>query len=154
MLIYIGGDHRGFSTKTALKEYIKNIGYEVEDLGNTSYDEADDYPDFAAAVAKKISMDPGGSRGILICGSGAGVDMVANKFPGVRSALAISASQIEEARKKDDVNILSISANSTTDDVAQNIAKVFLSTDFNGEERCVRRIEKIKAIEASVCESV
>ena len=154
MIIYIGADHRGFSMKNALREYVKDMGYEVEDVGNTSYDETDDYPDFAEEVGKRVSMDPEGSRGILICGSGAGVDITVNKFSGIRSALAISKEQIEHARKNDDVNVLSIAADSMKDLAATEIARVFLKTKFSEDERCVRRINKIKAVESLVRESI
>src|SRR3989338_2425374 len=98
MVIYFGADHRGFNLKTALREYVKNQGYETVDAGNSVYDEKDDYPVFAAAVAEKISMDPERNRGIVVCGSGVGVDVVANKFDGVRSALAISPDEVYDAR--------------------------------------------------------
>ncbi len=79
MLIFIGADHRGFQLKESLKKYLEDSGYEVIDVGNDHYDENDDYPDFAAKAAKAVREDPANRRGILICGSGVGVDVVANK---------------------------------------------------------------------------
>lgn len=154
MLIYFGADHRGFSLKNELKEFVTGLGYEIEDLGNKAYEESDDYPDFAAAVAKKVSMNPEGSRGILICGSGVGVDVVANKFPRVRSALALSSEQIEHARTNDDINILSIAADVLSAGDAKKAIEKFLRTPFSDAERCRRRLDKISAIEAAIHEEV
>ena len=84
MIIYLGADHKGFKLKEYLKNSLKEKGYEIVDLGNDSYDENDDYPDFASAVAQRVSVDYEQSRGILSCGSGVGVDVVANKFKNVR----------------------------------------------------------------------
>ena len=147
MIIYIGADHRGFYLKETLKHALKNDGYEVIDLGNTESDQNDDYPDCAAAVAEKVAGTGGEVRGILICGSGIGVDVVANKFDGVRSALAISAEQIRAGRHDDDVNVLSIAAGFTKEDDALEIARVFLGTPFEHDERYARRLEKIAKIE-------
>ena len=86
-MIYIGADHRGYKLKEALKDYLKELNLEYEDLGALQIIFDDDYPDYAILVAKKVSENPRENRGILICGSGVGVDIVANKFKGVRSAL-------------------------------------------------------------------
>ncbi len=148
MIIYIGADHRGFDLKEALKRALKADGYEVADMGNAEIDQDDDYPDCAAAVAGKVADAAGEARGILICGSGIGVDIVANKFNGVRSALAVSAEQIRAGRHDDDVNVLAIAAGFTKEDDALAIARVFLGTPFEKNERYVRRLEKIAKIEA------
>jgi ribose 5-phosphate isomerase B len=147
MVIYFGADHRGFPLKEALKVALKSQGYEIVDLGAPSQVEGDDYPDYAVPVAQKISLDPVNSRGILICGSGAGMDIVANKFPRVRSVLAASPDQAYDARHDDDANILTLAANFINEFDAQKIARVFLDTPFTGEERYTRRIEKILQIE-------
>src|SRR3989304_7052651 len=110
MLIFIGSDHRGFRLKEILKQFLAREGYEVVDKGNAVYDEKDDYPDFAKEVAGGVNADPGLRRGILICGSGVGVDVVANRFPRVRSGLAISSDQVFAARHDDDINVLSLAA--------------------------------------------
>lgn len=153
MLIYFGADHRGFALKNSLKDFVSSLGYQLEDLGNTSYDESDDYPDFASLVAKKIALD-GESRGILMCGSGVGMSVVANKFPRVRAALAVSVDQIAHARKNDDVNILVLDADYLNEKDASEIVKAFLNTKFGEEERCVRRLKKVEEIESSVCSSL
>ena len=119
----------------------------MADLGAETKNENDDYPDFAKLVAKKVSLDYENSRGILICGSGAGVDIVANKFVNVRSALAISSDQIYDARHDDNVNVLSIAADFTKKEDAEKIVRTFIATPFAKEERFVRRLDKISQIE-------
>ncbi|MFA6354406.1 MAG: RpiB/LacA/LacB family sugar-phosphate isomerase [Candidatus Paceibacterota bacterium] len=147
MVIYLGADHRGFELKESLKQFLMDGGYEVIDLGNDHYDEADDYPDFASLVGEKVSADSEQGRGILICGSGAGVTFSVNKFPRVRAALAISSDQIYDARKHDDINVLTLAANFVDGEEAGKIVKVFLETGFTGEERHRRRINKVIDLE-------
>ncbi len=143
MLIFIGADHRGFRLKEIIKSFLKDEGYEVIDKGNAQYVESDDYPDFAESVAKEIDADPEERRGVLICGSGVGVDIVANKFPRVRSALVTSADQAYAARHDDDANVLSLAADFLEEDEARQIVKIFFATPFGNEERYVRRLKKI-----------
>lgn len=147
MVIYLGTDHRGFELKESVKAELLSQGYQVVDLGDTRKDEEDDYVDFAAAVAKKISLDPVLSRGILFCGSGAGVDIVANKFRKVRSVLGILPDQVYDARHDDDANVLSIAANFTGEEQAKEMVRIFIQTSFGGDERYRRRLEKIAQIE-------
>ena len=147
MIIYIGADHRGFEHKEAIKKYLAGIGYTVVDFSGENYDETDDYPDFASKVAEKVSKDPNNSRGILICGSGAGVDIVANKFSRIRSSLVSSTGQAIDVRKDDDANILSLSANYTSLDDSKKIISLWIKTKFSGEERHKRRIRKIEELE-------
>ena len=110
--------------------------------------EGDDYPDYAAAVARKVSeAGPGEARGILICRSGAGVDIVANKFRGVRSFLAISTDHVYQVRHDDDANVLSIAADFTDEATVPKLVQVFLSTPFAKEEKYTRRLNKISDIE-------
>lgn len=147
MVIYFGADHRGFNLKEILKNFLKEQGYEVLDLGNDHYDETDDYPDFAAKVANKVSWDPESSRGVVICGSGAGVDVTANKFPRVRATLGLIPDQVYDARHDDDVNVLSIAARFTSEEEAKKMVRVFVETPFGDEEKYRRRLEKISAVE-------
>lgn len=147
MLIYIGADHRGFKLKETLKDFLKNQGYEILDVGNEKYDENDDYPDFAKLVAQAISEGPWNRRGILICGSGVGVDIVANKFKGVRSALISNPDQAYLSRHNDDANVLSLSAEFSDEETSKQILKTWLATPFSGEESHKRRLEKIEKIE-------
>lgn len=143
MIIYIGADHRGFKLKESLKSYLELNGYKFFDLGNDHYDENDDYPDFAKLVAGKVSADPLESRGVLICGSGVGMDITANRFKNVRSVLAFSPEQAMISRKDDDTNILSLSANFLEDDEVRKILSIWLKTLFLDDEKHKRRINKI-----------
>ncbi|MDP3763467.1 MAG: RpiB/LacA/LacB family sugar-phosphate isomerase [bacterium] len=147
MIIYIASDHRGFKLKETLKIYLVNSGYTVHDLGNDHYDENDDYPDFAIKVSEKISEDSINNRGILLCGSGIGVDIVANKFHNVRSSLVFSPDQAYMARNDDDANILSLAATILDEEKAKKIVSVWLQTPFSAAERHKRRLEKIKNLE-------
>lgn len=148
MLIYIGADHRGYALKERLKQHIKDSGYEVVDLGNSRLDPSDDYPDFAKLVAKNVQADPEARRGVLICGSGVGVDIVANKFDRIRSALVSSADQASASREDDDTNILCLAADFVDEIDAKKIVTAWLLAQFRGEERHKRRISQINQIEA------
>ena len=147
MLIYIGADHRGFELKESLKKFLKDQGYEAVDLGNDHYDESDDYSDFAAKVGQAVSDDPESRRGILICRSGAGVDIVANKFKRVRSVLAQNPDQAYLTRNDDDTNVLSLASEFTSEEAAQKIILTWLKTPFSGEEKNQRRLQKIGNLE-------
>ncbi len=147
MLIYIGADHRGFNFKEQIKADLKERGYEVADMGAAMYNKDDDYPVFARSVGEKVSADPDASRGILVCGSGIGADIAANKFKRVRCGLALSADQAHAARHDDNINVLSISADFTGEEEVKNIVRVFLATPFGGDERYKRRLAQIAEIE-------
>ena len=146
MKIYIGADHRGFEMKEELKKFLAEKGYEVEDVGAFKYDKDDDYPDFAEAVAEKVSKDDS-ARGILLCGSGTGMDAAANKVRGVRATLAFSKEITRAARNDDDVNVISLPADFLKSEEAEEIAEIFLKTPFEAVERRVRRLQKIAEIE-------
>ncbi|MBI4085493.1 MAG: RpiB/LacA/LacB family sugar-phosphate isomerase [Candidatus Liptonbacteria bacterium] len=150
MVIYLGADHRGFNLKKSIFDFLKNEGYEVVDMGDENYEENDDYVDFAEKVGAKISLEPENSRGILICGSGVGMDIAANKFKGVRCGLGISTDQIYEARYDDNVNVLSIAADFTEEESVRKIVQVFLQTQFRGGERYQRRLDKITRLEGGI----
>lgn len=147
MLFYLGADHRGFRLKESLKQYLKNSGYEVVDVGNENLVEGDDYPDFAAAAAKKVSLDPVNSLAILACGSGVGMDIVANKFQNVRSVLALNPDQVVSSKTDDDTNVLCFAADHMEVDEAQRILAAWISASFSGEERHKRRLRKLEDIE-------
>lgn len=146
-MIYIGADHRGHALKKYLIRYLdKQLHRPVVDLGAHDYDDQDDFVDFAQAVAKKVSAEPG-SFGILLCGNGQGMCIAANKVKGIRAMLGHSIEATEFARKEDDVNIVCLPARTISDEHATAIVKTFLETPFNAEEKRVRRINKIKALE-------
>jgi RpiB/LacA/LacB family sugar-phosphate isomerase len=148
MVIYLGADHGGVGLKEKLKEALQEEGYEIIDFGAFERTEGDDYPDFGVPVAEKVSLAPDVSRGILICRSGFGMDIVANKFPGVRAMLPVSPDHAYQGRHDDDANILCFAADFTDEATALKIVKVFLSTPFAKEERYARRLEKISNIES------
>lgn len=147
MVIYIGSDHGGFAIKEKLEAELKNAGYEVADMGDAQPVSDDDYPDFAHAVAVQVGLDPAARRGIVICRSGFGVDIVANKTKGVRAALAMSPDHIYQGRHDDDVNVLALAADFIAPEDASRMVKVFLTTPFAEEPRYARRIGKIREIE-------
>ena len=147
MIIYIGADHRGFALKETIKAHLIDTGMEVVDLGNDILEEGDDYPDFAAAVADAVSMNPEEDRGIVLCGSGVGVDIVANKIIDIRSALALSADQIRAARTDDNVNVLALAADFLDEAGAKQIVTTFIETEYDEAEQHQRRIDKITELE-------
>lgn len=149
MTIYLGADHGGFDLKEYLKGILKGEGYDVVDYGAPTHVEGDDYPDFAVPVSKKVGQAPDQSRGVLICRSGFGMDIAANKFPGVRAVLPMSPDHAYQARHDDDANVLCFAADFIDDASAAKIMQVFLSTPFAKEERYSRRLRKIMDIEAN-----
>lgn len=149
-MIYIASDHRGFELKESLKSHLAESGEPFEDLGNSVFAKDDDYPDFAAVAARKVSQNPRENRGILLCGSGIGMAVAADKFPGMRAGLCTSARLAEMGRRDDDINILALAADMTDEKTAKEIVQAFLKTPFSGEERHKRRIEKISGIERKI----
>jgi RpiB/LacA/LacB family sugar-phosphate isomerase len=143
MTIYIGADHGGFALKEKIKKALMGAGQTVMDCGNAKLDPIDDFPIFAKAVAEKVAANPSEDRGIVICRSGFGVDIVANRVLGVRSALAASEKQIKDGRGDDDVNVLALPADFMDEATALAIVQTFLTTPFDGDERFVRRIKEI-----------
>lgn len=132
--------------KQLLKKRLIDEGLTVTDLGNDHLDPDDDYVDFAEKVAKSVAQEPS-NRGILLCGSGAGVDIVANKIDGVRSALVEDVPRSVQAREHEDANVLSLAADKLDEELAYQIIYAFLNTPFSGQPRHARRIEKIEEIE-------
>ncbi|OGH21434.1 MAG: hypothetical protein A2958_01775 [Candidatus Levybacteria bacterium RIFCSPLOWO2_01_FULL_38_13] len=149
MKVYLGADHRGFNLKGKIKNWLSENKFSTDDLGAFSYDPNDDYPLFAEKVANSVSSDINKgleSRGIVICGSGVGVDIVANKFKHIRSGLALNLKQVAQARKDDDINVLSIPSDFMSEE-AKEIVKIFLATPFSKEEKKIRRLKEIDEIE-------
>jgi ribose 5-phosphate isomerase B len=140
-MIYLGADHRGFQLKEKIKNWLAEGNYEFEDLGNDRFDPEDDYPDFAKKVAKKLGRS---DKGIVICGSGVGVDIVANRFPELRCGLGFLPEQIKKAREDDDINCLALAADFLEEKVAKEIIKTFLETPFSSQENKIRRLKKIE----------
>jgi len=141
-MLYLGADHNGFKLKEYLKEFLEDRHIAYLDLGNTKFKQTDDYPDFAKKVAKKVAKDKK-SYGILICGSGQGMSMTANKYKNIRAMLGWSSAAARRARHDDDANILCLPAWRLTNEQALRVLKAFLSTDFANLTRYKRRIKKI-----------
>ncbi|HEX13909.1 MAG: ribose 5-phosphate isomerase B [Desulfurella sp.] len=138
-MIIIGSDHAGFAMKEAIKEYLAGLNYLVEDVGTFNEDSVD-YPDFAKKVAKKVQDSD--NLGILICGTGIGMSISANRFVGVRCALCHDAYTAEFARKHNNANILAFGGRTTGLEIAKQMVYIFLNTSFEGG-RHQRRVNKI-----------
>ena len=146
MKVVLGADHAGYPLKEAMKLYIEELGYEVEDVGTHSTDSVD-YPDFAEAVAQAIVNDVA-ERGILLCGSGVGASIAANKVPGVRAAIAHDTYSAAQGVEHDDMNVLTLGARVIGVETARSLIRAFLEAEFQDDvERYVRRLNKVKAIE-------
>ncbi len=146
MIVYLGGDHAGFDLKEQIESYLITKGLTVHDLGNTEYDEKDDYPDFGKPVADAIAADSN-ARGILFCGNAEGICIVANKIDGARAAIGYSLEATTQARNDDDINIVCLPGRLMKFDEAAPIVDAFLETPFEGAKRQKRRINKINKIE-------
>ena len=145
--IYIASDHRGFITKEKIIDHLaQNSDYQVIDLGPTTYQPDDDYPDFAFLLAEKVVSDQ--SLGILICGSGIGMSISANKVTGARAGLCLSPKQAVLARRDDFINILCLSSDLVSLSENLSIIDSFLSTPFDNSEKYFRRINKITHYES------
>ena len=150
MKVYIGADHRGYKLKEEIKTWLSENNYDQEDVGAFILDVNDDYPIFAQKVVSSVQSDIERNqsvRGIVMCGSGVGVDIVANKFKHIRSGLAVNPEQIEKARLDDDINVLTIPADYIDDENAKLMVKLFLETPFSQEEKKKRRLLEIEKIE-------
>ena len=144
MHICVGSDHRGFNVKRQICELLEKMGHEVEDVGVESTDSAD-YPDIAAIVGKKISEGKA-DRGILICGTGIGMTIAANKFAGVRAAPCHDDITAEMSRRHNDLNVLCLSADLLGGKLIDRMVEIWLNTDFEGG-RHARRVEKISDLD-------
>jgi ribose 5-phosphate isomerase B len=145
MVVLLASDHAGFALKEVVKRDLKQLGYTVQDEGAFAFKDGDDYPDFIKLVAKQVSADPDNSRGIIFGGSGEGEAIVANRFPRVRATVYYGGPVdiITLSRLHNNANILSIGARFVTEIEAQKAIHTWLTTEFPGEERHVRRIAKI-----------
>ncbi|MDH4064241.1 MAG: ribose 5-phosphate isomerase B [Acidobacteriota bacterium] len=144
MRVALGADHAGVMLKDALKHELEGLGVAFEDFGTHGLDSVD-YPDFAAAVARGVS-EGRFERGVLVCGSGIGMAITANKVPGIRAAAIADTAAARLSREHNDLNVLALGARATPLALAADILRVFLQTTFEGG-RHVRRVEKIHATE-------
>jgi ribose 5-phosphate isomerase B len=145
MRIVIGADHAGFDLKQIIAGYLRQLGHEVIDKGTDSSAPVD-YPDFAEAVAK-VLLDGQAERGVLICGSGVGASVSANKIPGIRAGLCHDTYSAHQGVEHDDINVLVLGARVIGVELARDLVRSFLAAQFTGEERHRRRVGKIKALE-------
>jgi len=159
--IYIGTDHAGFVMKEKLVPFLKKMGHEVVDCGAYKYDDADDYPDFIAPVAKAVSLNPEHVRGIVLGGSGQGEAITANRFPNVRAVVFYGSagiwksekSMIQLGRLHNDSNVISIGARMVSLREAKRAVRVWLKTEFSMGERHIRRIKKLEKIsKEAICQ--
>ncbi|MGA8039828.1 MAG: ribose 5-phosphate isomerase B [Acidimicrobiia bacterium] len=146
MRIALGADHAGFPLKEHLSSWLAEAGHAVYDLGTHSTDPVD-YPDYAAAVAQAV-LDGRADRGIVVCGSGAGAGIAANKLNGIRASVAHDTYTAHQMVEHDDVNILCLGSRVIGNALAEELVTVFLEARFTREERHVRRLEKIRSFEA------
>lgn len=144
-MIYLATDHRGFQLKEKIKGWLKEWGYQYEDMGAFEYNESDDYPDFISKAAEKVSQDPENSKAIILGGSGQGEAMVANRYKGVRAVVFYGGTEevIKMSREHNNANILSLGASFLDEEIVKKAVKLWLETPFSGEGRHIRRISKI-----------
>ena len=142
-MIYIASDHAGYQLKKYLVDYIKNkLQKDIADLGPEKFDYQDDFPDYAKPLAQTVARE--NAQGILICGSGNGVCIAANKTPGIRAILGYSIEAAELGKLHNDANVLCLAGRVLSSDHAAAITKKFLETKFNNEEKRIRRNKKIE----------
>ena len=145
MRIVIGADHRGYELKDEIAAALRRDGHEVLDVGTNSADSVD-YPDYARAVGDAI-VDGRAERGIIVCGSGVGASIAANKMRGVRAALCHDTYSAAQGVQHDDMNVLCLGALVISPELALDLVKAFLGAQFAGEERYRRRLEKVAEME-------
>lgn len=139
MKIFIAADHRGYKLKNRIYTFLKEQNYDIHDLSKPDYDPDDDNPIFGQAVAKEIQKDPQNNRGIIICGSGVGISISANRFKHVYTALGFDKKQVHDARQHDFINVLSLAADFIEADQAIKLVETFLSTEESSKKRYVDR---------------
>ena len=149
--VALGADHGGFSLKNELVTRLHET-FEVLDLGSRTFDRDDDYPDFALAVAQAVASGQA-QRGILVCGSGVGACIAANKVPGARACLCHDTYSAHQGVEHDDMNILCLGARVVGTELAGELVDAFLKANFSGETRHRRRLEKVLAIEQQAMQS-
>ena len=145
-MLYLATDHRGFKLKEELKSFLKESGYDSEDVGALEYQENDDYVDFSKTACEKIVQNVD-NKGIFICGSGHGMNIVANKYKGIRAVLGFNKAVAVQSREHENANVLVLASDWLTLANAKDIVRAWLETPFSIEERHNRRLQKIADIE-------
>jgi ribose 5-phosphate isomerase B len=146
MKMVIGSDHAGFAMKNAMGDLLRSLGHSVLDVGAFN-ENPSDYPDFAEAVGRAL-LEGKGDRGLLVCGSGVGVSVAANKIPGIRAGMCHDTYSAHQGVEHDDMNVLVLGSRIIGEKLAEDVVKIFLGAKFTAEERHLRRLNKLKAIEA------
>jgi ribose 5-phosphate isomerase B len=149
-MLYIGADHRGFDLKEKIKTHLTEKGVKFTDMGAEKLDKEDDYVDYAIKVIESIAIAPSIRRGILVCGSGAGMAIAGNKLPGLRATIGFDVKQITKAKEDDHVNVLVLSSDYTEESKAIDILDAWLETDYSDEPRHRRRLDKLATHEEQV----
>lgn len=145
MKLVIGSDHAGFQLKVFIGDFLRAQGHEVLDVGAFN-ENPSDYPDYAEAVGRAV-LDKKAERGVLICGSGVGASVAANKLPGIRAGMCHDTYSAHQGVEHDDINVLVLGSRVIGVMLAQELVKTFLGAKFSNEERHVRRLAKIRALE-------
>ncbi len=146
MKLVIGSDHAGFALKNSVGDVLRSLGHQVLDVGAFN-ENPSDYPDFAEAVGRAV-LDGRAERGALICGSGVGASVAANKFMGIRAAVCHDTYSAHQGVEHDDMNVLVLGSRAIGVKLAEDLVKSFVGAKFTNEERHVRRLAKVKALEA------
>ena len=149
-MIYIASDHGGFKLKEQLKQFLQKQKLEFKDLGPAKFKDGDDYPDYGAKVAKQVAKNPVSNLGILLCRSGQGMCIVANKFVGVRAALIWNIKEAKMSRNDDMTNVLCLPSDFVDLKTAQSIVQTWLATSYSTDHRHMRRIQKISKLEKTL----
>lgn len=150
MRIAVGADHAGVPLNEAAISELRRLGHEVVDLGTHDASQPDDYPDYATAVAEEVAIGRC-ERGLLICGSGVGVSVAANKVPGIRAAMCHDTYSARQGVEHDDMNVLCLGARVIGPELMLELVRAFVGAKFTGEERHRRRLTKVAAIERQYC---
>ena len=151
MKVVIGSDHAGFALKNEMGKLLTSLGHDVLDVGAYN-DNPSDYPDFAEAVGRAV-LDGRAERGILICGSGVGASVAANKIRGIRAGMVADTYSAHQGVEHDNINVLVLGSRVTGEKVAEEMVRAYMGAHFTNEERHVRRLAKVQALEDKMCKS-
>jgi len=143
MTIFIGADHRGFELKNQIIEYLQEKNIRVEDMGALQLEPLDDNPDYAKKVVEAVLQNPSEFLGILICGSGVGVSIMANRYKGIRCGVAYSLNQVKAAKEDDNINVLALAADYIDFDSAKQMIDIFFDAKLKPDPKYARRIAKL-----------
>jgi ribose 5-phosphate isomerase B len=149
MKVVIGSDHAGFQLKNAMGDLLRSMGNDVLDIGAFN-ENPSDYPDFAEAVDRAV-LDGKAERGVLVCGSGVGASVAANKLPGIRAGMCHDTYSAHQGVEHDNINVLVLGSRVVGIALAQDLVRAFMGAKFTNEERHVRRLGKVKALETKYC---